>query len=168
MRRILVSSLLMLAYVVGCVVLAFVFQIDKTVIFSAALSFVLASILAFYFQKFLHTHTGHEKERVLIRQVFEGSRGARLITDSVDNIVFSNHKFDELFGVITSNPIDALASLFVENSQAQSHFHSLAEQAQIPDSIELKSTNGDRETWFLVAAQPVYGWLGMSTGGLMM
>lgn len=161
-RRMAVSALLLLIYFIGCIALAVVFHIDKTVVLAAAISFVLASVLAFYFQRFLHTHTGHEKERALIRQVFEGSRGARLITDGVDNVVFSNQKFDDLFGIITASPVEALAALFAENTEAYNHFKNLAEQAQkgVPDSIELKSIKGDRERWFLVAAQPVAGWAG--------
>jgi two-component system cell cycle sensor histidine kinase/response regulator CckA len=57
--------------------------------------------------------------------------------------------------------IDALASLFA-NTEANTLFRNLAEQAQrgVPDVVELKSVQGERERWFTVSAQPVAGWAG--------
>ena len=161
-RKIAVGFAFIVLYMVGCLILAMVFDIDKTTMIAAGAAFVLASILAFLFQKFLHNYSAQEKERLLIREVLEGSRGARLITDSTDNAIYTNQKFDELTEGAEGSRIEALASLFSDNNEAFNHFRGLAEQAQkgLPDSIELKSVQGDRERWFIVSAQPVAGWAG--------
>lgn len=161
-RRILISLGLMFIYLVGCIALAFVFNIDRGTMVAAGLAFVLASVLAFLFQRFLHNYSAQEKERLLLQQVIEGSRGARLITDGADNPVFTNQKFDELCEEQGTPGLEALAKLFSDNEEAFNHFRNLAEQAQkgLPDLIELKSVQGDRERWFIVSAQPVAGWAG--------
>lgn len=161
-RRILISLGLIVVYVIGCVGLAVVFHIDQTTMIAAGFAFILASVLAFLFQRFLHNYSAQEKERLLLQQVIEGSRGARLITDGADNPVFTNQKFDELCEEQEKPGLEALARLFSDNKEAFNHFRNLAEQAQkgLPDLIELKSVQGDRERWFIVSAQPVAGWAG--------
>lgn len=161
-RKIATGFGFILLYVVGCIILAMILDIDQTTMIAAGAAFVLASILAFLFQRFLHNYSAQEKERLLIREVLEGSRGARLITDSTDNTIYTNQKFDELTDGIAGSKVEALASLFSDNNEAYNHFRGLAEQAQkgLPDSIELKSVQGDRERWFIVSAQPVAGWAG--------
>lgn len=161
-RRIMISLGLIFIYLIGCIALAFVLHIDQTTMIAAGLAFVLASILAFLFQRFLHNYSAQEKERLLLQQVIEGSRGARLITDGADNPVFTNQKFDELCEEQGTPGLEALAKLFSDNEEAFNHFRNLAEQAQkgLPDLIELRSVQGDRERWFIVSAQPVAGWAG--------
>lgn len=161
-RKIAIGFGFIILYVVGCLILALVLDINQTTMIAAGAAFVLASILAFLFQRFLHNYSAQEKERLLIREVLEGSRGARLITDSTDNTLYTNQKFDELTEGLSGSKVEALASLFSDNNEAYNHFRGLAEQAQkgLPDSIELKSVQGDRERWFIVSAQPVAGWAG--------
>ena len=60
-RRILVSLVLISVYVVGCIALAVIFHIDRTTMIAAGFAFVLASILAFMFQRFLHNYSAQEK-----------------------------------------------------------------------------------------------------------
>jgi two-component system, cell cycle sensor histidine kinase and response regulator CckA len=162
LRRILFSLLFVFTYVVSCLALAVALDIDKTTIMIAGGVFIMASFVAFMTQRFLFTHAKREKERKLIRQVMEGSRGARLITDSADNTVYTNQKFDELCAHPTGSKLEALASLFLDNKEAYTHFKNLAEQAQkgLHDSIELTSVKDGRERWFTIAAQPVAGWAG--------
>lgn len=162
LRKILLGILLIMLYMIGCVVLAVYLGIDEKTMAVAGGAFILTSILAFMFQKFLFNYGAKEKERLLIREVIEGSRGARLITDGTDHTVFTNQKFDDLCADLGSSRLESLASLFSDNKEAYSHFKNLAERAQkgLPDSIELKSVQGERERWFVVSAQPVAGWAG--------
>ena len=51
----------------GCLVLALVLDINETTMIAAGAAFILASVLAFLFQKFLHNYSAQEKERLLIR-----------------------------------------------------------------------------------------------------
>jgi two-component system cell cycle sensor histidine kinase/response regulator CckA len=161
-RKIMIGLGFIVLYIAGCLVLAILLDIDETTMIAAGTAFVLASVLAFLFQKFLHNYSAQEKERLLIREVLEGSRGARLITDSTDSAVYTNQKFDELCEHAQGSRLEALAGLFSDNSEAYNHFRGLAEQAQkgLPDSIELKSVQGDRERWFIVSTQPIAGWAG--------
>jgi len=162
LHRFALSVLFILIYIAGCIGLAVLLQIDKTTMLAAGLAFVLAGFLAFFFQRFLHSYSEQEKERKLIREVFEGSRGARLITDGADNVVYTNQKFDALCEAEGEDGLEALSNLFIDNEEALSHFRLLAEQAQkgLTDSIELKSGQGDKERWLMVTAQPVAGWAG--------
>jgi len=162
LRKILMSLVFILLYVVGCLVLAVALDIDETTMVVAGLAFIFASVLAFMAQRFLHNYGSQEKERMLLQQVIEGSRGARLITDGTDHPVFTNQKFDELCEEQGTPGLEALAKLFSDNKEAYNHFRNLAEQAQkgLPDLIELKSVQEERERWFIVSAQPVAGWAG--------
>lgn len=161
-KRIIASLALIVAYVIGCVGLALIFDIDRGTMIAAGIAFVLASVLAFLFQRFLHNYSAQEKERLLLSEVIEGSRGARLITDGADNPVFTNQKFDELCEEQETPGLQALARLFSDNEEAFGHFRKLAEQAQkgVPDLVELRSVQAERERWFIVSAQPVAGWAG--------
>ncbi len=161
-NRVLISSALLVGYVWACIALASIFNIDESTMIIAGVTFIVASVCAFLFQKFLFSYTAREKERLLIREVVEGSRGARLITDGADNTVFTNQKFDELCEGSEQPGLQALANLFSDDAAAFTHFKSLAEQAQkgLPDSIELKSVKSDRERWLVVSTQPVAGWAG--------
>ena len=161
-RKIVLSFSLIVLYIAVCVALAVILKIDRMMMLGAASVFVLAAILAFLFQRFLHNYSAQEKERLLLNEVIEGSRGARLITDSTDGTVYTNQKFDDLCDGIGPPTLATLAGLFAGNDEARSHFRALAEQAQrgLADSIELRSSQGERERWFVIAAQPVAGWAG--------
>lgn len=161
-RKILLSLLFIVLYIVGCLILGIVLDINETMLLGAGFVFILATVLAFLFQRFLHNYSSQEKERLLIRQVMEGSRGARLITDGAGHAIYTNQKFDQLCEDVGLSNLETLAGLFSDNNEALNHFKNLAEQAQkgLPDSIELGSLKGDRERWFIVSAQPVAGWAG--------
>lgn len=162
LRQIVFSLGFITVYIWGCILLATMLDIDKGTMIAAGLLFITAAVLAFLFQKFLHRYSAREKERILIREVMEGSRGARLITDGADNAVYTNQKFDDLCADVEEAGIEGLSCLFDDNPEALSHFRNLAEQAQrgLHDSIELKSIHKNRERWFIVSAQPVAGWAG--------
>jgi two-component system cell cycle sensor histidine kinase/response regulator CckA len=161
-RKILLSLLYIALYIVGCILLGLFLGIDETTLIAAGLAFLLASVLAFLFQRFLYNYSTQEKERLLIREVIEGSRGARLITDSAGHTVYSNQRFDNLCENEGGSRLETLAGLFSDNPEAATHFRNLSEQAQkgLSDSIELKSTRDDRERCLIVSAQPIAGWAG--------
>ncbi len=162
MRKIITSLMVIVLYMGVCIALGIILNIDQKTMIAAGIAFVIASVLAFMFQQFLYNYGTRERERQLIREVMEGSRGARLITDGADNTVYTNHRFDELCTGAEFPSLQALSGLFTDNDEAYTHFRNLAEQAQkgIPDSIELKSRQGDHESWYVITAQPVAGWAG--------
>lgn len=161
-RHILIGVAVIALYVLGCIALAVIFNIEQATMAIAAGAFIITAVGAFFAQQFWFDYGQREKERLLIREVIEGSRGARLITDGADNTIYTNQKFDELCGGAEKAGIATLANLFVDDAAALGHFKGLAEQAQkgLPDSIELKTTEGTRERWLVVSAQPVAGWAG--------
>ena len=92
----IVSVLLVIVYLVICTVAAIMLEIQREAVIAAGVAFVAASAISYYVQKSFHIRTAQEKERELIKEVLEGSRGARLITDSRDKTVYANEKFEGL------------------------------------------------------------------------
>ena len=161
-RQIAISFGFIVLYVGLCAGLALMLDVDKSLMVMAGLIFIIAAGGAFMLQRTLYSINAREKERLLIREVLEGSRGSRLITDGADNTVYSNQRFDLLCEPIGKPGLEALSGLFADNAVALAHFRNLAEQAQrgLTDSIELHTGEGDAERWFMVTAQPVAGWAG--------
>ncbi len=145
--------------------LLFVFSMAHRGEFSnvyAALVVAVCGSLGLVIYHFFYLHASREKRLELLIEVLEGSRGARLITDSADNMVFANQKFYDLCEGVGKPNYKTLIALFQNNEEALSHFNLLADQAHrgLNDSIELFSKLDDRECWYAVAAQPVSGWAG--------
>lgn len=149
-------------YVGGCVALAIILDISKMTAVLSGLFFVIAAIAAYWTQRYLTSLKFKDKERKLIREVLEGSRGARIITDSADNTVYYNQKFEIICKEYGAPGINTLAQLFVSNKDAYVLFQNLAEQARrgLTDSLELSAGESTKERWFVVTAQPVAGWTG--------
>ena len=149
-------------YLAGCYFLAGFLGVDKVTMIVAGLAFVIAGIAGYSFQQVLFSYKRREKELKLLREVLEGSRGARLITDSADNAIYANQRFEYLCQPYGPPSIETLAMLFSDNPEVANHFNKLAEQAYrgLTDSMELVSKEGEGERWFLVTAQPVAGWAG--------
>ncbi|MEM9469235.1 MAG: PAS domain S-box protein [Pseudomonadota bacterium] len=161
-KNLVVSGLFLSVYIGGCYVLAIVLGVDRVTMIVAGLSFIIAAILAFSFQRSLFSYKRRDKELKLLREVLEGSRGARLITDSADNPIYANQKFAELCHPFGSPSIESLSQLFTDNEEVATHFKTLSEQAfrGLTDSMELRSGSDASERWFMVTAQPVTGWAG--------
>ncbi|HPD82378.1 MAG: PAS domain S-box protein [Alphaproteobacteria bacterium] len=161
-KHFLISSFLTALYVAFCIVIAVFLDIDKTTAVLSGLLFIIAAILMFWAQRHLHALKQKERERRLIREVLEGSRGARMITDSVDNPIYFNQRFQELCKEYGETNLDSLAQIFIKNADTYNLFNKLAEQARrgLTDSIELRSGEGIHERWYLLTAQPVAGWSG--------
>ncbi len=107
----------------------------------------------------LRLNLARSKEIELIREAMEGSRAARLITDSVDNALYYNQKFERLCTIVGPPTYNSLASLFENNPEGFAHFRLLSEQAHrgLSDSAEIFSKVGDQELYLLVTAQPISG-----------
>lgn len=161
-KGLVISGLGVMLYMGGCILVAILFDISMEMVFVAALSFLAATIVAFFVQRFRDTISVQEQQRQLILEVLEGSRGARLITDGGDNPIYTNQRFDTLCEGVGESGLNTLTRLFIDNEEAFNHFKNLAEQARrgLTDSIELKSILGERERWLMVTAQPIAGWAG--------
>ena len=156
-----VAALVVLYFIV-CVAVALEMNIQRGAVMAAGAAFVVASGISFLVQRIFHIRSRQEKEHALLREVMEGSRGARLITDGADNLVYCNDRFRELCAGIGPASLQIVARLFQKDEETLSLFRLLADQAQrgLTDSIELCSQHEDRERWYEVTAQPVAGWAG--------
>ncbi|MBI1326892.1 MAG: response regulator [Alphaproteobacteria bacterium] len=116
----------------------------------------------FFVHKLLTEKGPVARESGIIRQVLEGSRGARFVTDGVDRVVYSNQKFDELCGKQTTESLADFTGFFAGNEEALAHFGALADQAHrgLTDTIKLQLRRNDRDLWLEITAQPVPGWAG--------
>lgn len=131
------------------------------VVTASLIIFFYISIGVFIFRTYLiQGRQFHQLD--LLREVLQGSRGARLITDVADNAIYTNQRFDDLCKGLGPPDFKTLLRLFEANDEATAHFRLLSDQAHrgLTDSIELFSKFEDRERWFLVTAQPIAGWAG--------
>jgi len=162
-RRNRVMCALMLLLSLGMIVFAVMIALNEQSSFTMiAISVGLAALVAFLSLWGSLSQKKQDGELSLIRSVIEGSRGARLITDSADNTVLTNGKLDELCKGLGPPSFKTLIRLFENNEEALAHFRLLADQAHrgLTDSLELFSKVEDHERWFSVTAQPVAGWAG--------
>jgi two-component system cell cycle sensor histidine kinase/response regulator CckA len=120
------------------------------------LVFCIAGTVFYFFQRMSRTYT---QELELIREAMEGSRGARMITDSADNSLYYNQKFERLCRGVGPPGYASLLRLFENNDEGHAHFRLLADQAHrgLTDTVELFSKFEDRERWLSVTAQPITG-----------
>ncbi len=160
--RVVLAISLIILYLMMCTVAAIVMNIQRDAVIAAGIAFVAAAAISVLVQRVFDIRSAREKEKELLRQVLEGSRGARLITDSTDDAIYANEKFREICSEIGLPSLTSLSGLFQEDGETMAHFRLLADQAQrgLTDSIELCSQHSDRETWYQVTAQPIAGWAG--------
>lgn len=158
----LLAALTLFLYTSIILFVATASHLDELTIMIAVLAFVLATLVGFVAHRSYHVHNAQESRLKLLREVLEGSRGARLITDGADNTVYFNQKFEKLCAGMGKPGYDSLVKLFQNNQEALAHFRMLADQAHrgLSDSIELQSRDEKMEGWYLVAAQPVAGHAG--------
>ncbi len=164
-RRTLLSLLavfLIILYFSISAVIALVFNIDEVIVIGSALVFLLATALGFALQKSIYRRKQWEKEFGILRQIFQGSRGASLITDSIGNNVYYNRRLQELCESIGEPGLQTLSGLFQHNEETASLFPLLIEQARrgLTDKVEVRSMHEDRERWHTIKVQPVAGWDG--------
>jgi two-component system cell cycle sensor histidine kinase/response regulator CckA len=157
-----VAVALVIFYLIICTFMALVFDIQRESVVAAGAAFAVATAISYFVQKAFHIRTAREKEAEILREVLEGSRGARLVTDAADETVYANDRFRTICDSPGAPTLKSLYNLFPPDSETLSHFRILADQAHrgLTDSIELCSTADGREIWYQVTAQPVQGWPG--------
>ena len=161
-RALLVALGVMILYVGVCVVLALYMKVEGQAIVIAGGAFIVAAACAFGALRLIGRKGERQKESALLREVLEGSRGARLITDAADATVYANHKFYNLFRDESAATLRGLMDLFKNDAEAAAHFRILADQAHrgLSDTVELCASDDGREAWYQVTAQPVSGYNG--------
>ncbi len=155
-----IVALLLLAIFIGFLVFIFTDTRlnDITKIFTG-FTFVIFSIVGTILYRSHKIQRSQFKELRLVREVMEGSRGARLIADSADNTLYYNQKFERLCRGVGPPGYQSLHKLFEHSDEVTAHFHMLADQAHrgLTDSMELFSKFEDDERWLMVTAQPIAG-----------
>lgn len=128
----------------------------------AEAAFVFSLLIIFLSYRFFRRQVRQGGDLHLLREVLEGSRGGRLITDSKDHTVYFNQKFTEVCQAVGAPSLACLTQMFEDNAETQALFNLLAEQAHrgLTDSVELFSSYEGRERWLMVTAQPVAGYAG--------
>lgn len=114
---------------------------------------------------FLYSSNNHiTLERGILREVFEGSRAARIITNNAGKTIYSNHKFSVLCDVKPEHAsVQSLEKLFGSDKDAMATIRLLSENAERggSDSAILKSKHsGKKGRWYQLLVQPVAGWAG--------
>ncbi len=159
-----VASILSLYFVLMVFVIHMA-NVDETTILISVFVFLMATIVAFAARRAQYLQAKQEKELILLKEVLEGSRGGRLITDSADNTLYFNQRFVELCSKDEKQDISYqhLLDMFSENDEAAALFNTLSDQAHrgLTDSIELYCEKQDYEGWYIVTAQPVAGHAGI-------
>ncbi|MCB1651056.1 MAG: PAS domain S-box protein [Alphaproteobacteria bacterium] len=142
--------------------MAFVFAMSSfsdlaKIITGASLAIVVLMGMLTY--NYAHKRRKTDDDLGLVREVMEGSRGGRLITDAQNRTLYTNQRFERLCRGVGPPGFGSLLRLFEENPEGAAHFRLLADQAHrgLTDSIELFSKFEDRERWLLVTAQPITG-----------
>ncbi len=153
---------IVLLYLVSLIYIVRLAHIDQSTIILSISVFLLASALAFVTRRTQSLQRRQEKELNLLNEVFEGSRGGRLITDGADNTLYCNQRFKDICASNEKSTYAGLVQMFSGNDQAESLFTALTDQAHrgLADSIELYCEKQDYEGWYQVSAQPVAGHAG--------
>ncbi|PZP56233.1 MAG: PAS domain-containing sensor histidine kinase [Micavibrio aeruginosavorus] len=151
-----------LAYVGFCVATMRALQVHETVLFVFILLLLGALLGGYAIQLVIKFFSPQEKQRALLIEILEASQGARLITDSSNEVVLSNGRFDAMCKDKGGTSYDTLLAIFSDTEENRAHFKILADQAHrgLTDHADLKIAHGDHELWMRVLAQPVPGWAG--------
>lgn len=155
-------ALFTVLYLGGCVAIAIYLKLDQTIIIVTVFVFIASFSGALLFKRVMYAFSRQEKERVILREVIEGSRAGRLVTDSADNTVYANMRFQDLCVNVGRPGLPTLKKFFEANDKASGLFSTLSEQAHkgLTDEIELVTTLDGQEKSLLITAQPVPGWAG--------
>ncbi len=165
-RKTLTAAVVVSIAALYCVLLSFVVhmaQVDQATILISVMVFITATLVAFAARRAQYLQAMHEDELILLKEVLEGSRGGRLITDHADQVLYYNHRFVELCHIDGGGAsYDKLVDMFSGNDKASALFSTLSDQAHrgLTDSIELYCDVKDYEGWYHVTAQPVTGHAG--------
>ena len=132
-------------------------QVAYAIIF-AILAAVFIVVALYY-----RTYRNQYRDRSILKEIFEGSTSARLVTDIQDRVVFYNPAFEDLCG--TAKPdLKIIRNLFIDDEGATNRLESLIQNAMRghEDAMEAKSNlnSSYSDNWYRLSAQPVAGWLG--------
>lgn len=148
-------------YLVVMMLVVHMTRVDSTTLIASVLVFFAASLVAFAAKRAQFLQANQEKELILLKEVLEGSRGGRLITDSADNTLYYNQRLSEI--IKGEGSYDSLLEMFSGNEEVHALFHALSDQAHrgLTDAMELYCSAQDREGWYQITAQPVAGHAGI-------
>ncbi|MCB9974070.1 MAG: PAS domain S-box protein [Rhodospirillales bacterium] len=154
--------LILALYLVVMIFIVSVAQVGSTTIFISIFVFIAATLVAFAAKRAQYLQARQENELVLLKEVLEGSRGGRLITDSVDNTLYYNQKFIENCGKQEKYGYESLTAMFESNDKASALLDALSDKAHrgLTDSIELYCDLRNLEGWYQITAQPIAGHAG--------
>lgn len=146
-------------YIAFCIIIAVAMKVDSGTLVAAEITFLVATLTGFFFQKVYHHYRQQIRETDLLRAVLEGSRGARLVVDPSDTLVFCNERFEALCHGIGPPTFDTLTRLFGQSEEAGAGFRALAAEARrgIADTVELAGGGAERERIYSVSALPLGG-----------
>jgi two-component system, cell cycle sensor histidine kinase and response regulator CckA len=148
-------------YLSACLAVAVILDIQKMQVLSAGVTFMLVATFTILMRQIFFQRKAQERETDLLREVLEGSRGGRLVTDATDHAVFANEKFKEICAPAAPS-LQNFVTLFAQDPDTLAHFRSLADHAYrgLTDTIELRLVREERETWYRIIAQPIAGHAG--------
>ncbi len=155
---------LLSVFVIYCLLVAMISRIadvDQMTLFISVLFFLTATVITVISRKTHDLQDTQEKELLLLKEVLEGSRGGRLITDMSDKTLYYNQRFIEMCPEDDASYTD-LQNMFSSNPKAKALFESLLDKAHrgVTASIELYCAQEDYEGWYQIVAQPVTGYKG--------
>jgi len=120
----------------------------------------LASLFCFIFYK------KSVRDRSILKEIFEGSTSARLVTDIRDKTVFFNIAFEDLCEKEEKPSLSAIKRLLLQNQSddaVKDRLNALIDNARRghEDILEVQTSSDNGEIrWYRLSAQPVAGWLG--------
>ncbi len=160
--KIFLVAVITIGYLALCIAIAIALNLDNSMVIVTGMLFVGAFVGAFIMQRILHIFSMHEKERTVLREVLEGSRGGRLITDAADNTVYFNGLMEDILGEPDVPTLEKMKEFFGDDEKTLSHFKYLEEQANkgLSASVEFHYKESNKEAWYVISAQPVPGWAG--------
>ena len=142
--------------------IAFLSAVDDLTQIVATMA-LIASLASGYvvFNLFRH-YILKARELTLIKEVMEGGLSARLITDSVGNLVFANRKFNELCEGVGTPSLETLSTLLDGVKESRLIFENLREEAEKGhvNTVEIFSSHNGQDRWFNASAQPISNYAG--------
>lgn len=145
-------------YVLLMIFVTQIADVDNMTILISGLVFVTATIITILARRTQHLYNIQETELTLLKEVLEGSRGGRLITNSDNDTRYFNQRFADMCPDDQAS-YETLQSMFAENTKSAALFESLLDKAHrgLTASIELYCAQKDYEGWYQITAQPVTG-----------
>lgn len=162
----LIVTLLMAAFIGGATAFiasnnAILTSLETSLLFGAC------GLLALLFLYILYRSSlACDKELGILKEVFMGSRAAKLITDMDGRILYHNTAFSKL----TSHEVLAqdilfirdFAKVFEQEETAFEEFRLLLENAErgASEDVTLSANIGGQQEWLHINVQPIFGWAG--------